>query len=218
MRGTNLVAIVIIVVIMLTVVFILLLLSGKSATADMEAAIMETEQTPTPMPEIVTMESDEVNCEPIPFPKPMPTICIYDWESSTLDTFAKGMYGLDNWNEKYGYVLTAVNRYLSGAKNEKGAPLYGSATLEGIASCRAEYYFYNDHAEITDENRELANFMLNVAFTERFTCNFTGFAFPSNAVLFGYNEDHKPIVRSERGAEPFILNYDWKDVIPWTNQ
>lgn len=163
------------------------------------------------MPEVVTVELDAD--ELIPFPKPTATICCYDWDELTLNTIARGMYGLNNWNEKYGYVITAVNRYLSGDKDEKGAPLYGSGTLTGIASNRSEYFFYDKHSEITEENLQLANFMLNAAFTERFTCYFTGFPFPSKAVYFGWNDDGQPVVRCEKGGDMFILSYDWQGVI-----
>ena len=218
MRPLDKVMIVTLAVMVMTTVSLLCLVLEKSAMADGSrtgAAILEETAGPTPMPEIVVMEADEVDFAITPLPKPTQTLCAYDWENSLLETFARGMYGLDNWNEKYGYVLTVVNRYLSGAKNEKGAPLYGSSTLQGIASNKSEYYFYNEESKVTDENMKLAEFMLNAAFTERFTCYYTGYAFPSSAVLFGFNNDGKPIVRASRDSEPFILSYNWQGVIKW---
>ena len=216
MRTTDRIMIVILAVMITSTAFLLCLVLEKSAMADGSttgAAILEEAVECTPMPEIVVLEAEELDYQPTQLPKPTQTFCAYDWETDMLQVFAKGMYGLDSWNEKYGYVITVVNRYLSGAKNEHGKPLYGSSTLQGIASNKSEYYFYNEDSKVTDENMKLAEFMLNAAFTERFTCYFTGYAFPSSAVLFGFNDDGKPIVRASRDSEPFVINFNWQGVI-----
>ena len=211
MRPIDKVMIVILAAMIASTAFLLCLASEKYAMAD--GTTILTDPTPTPMPEVVQLDA-----EPTPeftaMPKPIATICCYDWDEITLNTIARGMYGLETWNEKYGYVLTSVNRYLSGDKDIDGKPLYGSGSLIGIASNQSEFFFYDEHANITKENLELANFMLNAAFTERFTCYFTGFPFPTNAVFFGWNNDDKPIVRCEKGGEPFLLSYNWQGVLP----
>lgn len=185
-----------------------------------KAALGASEETPaqsspielSPTPEMIEIELAE-EMERVVVTPPIATVNSYDWSAETLKVFARGMYGLNSWDEKFGYVLTAVNRYLSGKLKEDGTPMFGDGTLEGIASQQREYNFYDKHAPITGENLDLADFMLNACFTYRLDGTYTGFPFPIGALYFGWTEDKRPAVYSEVRGTPFVLSYDWKGVI-----
>lgn len=197
----------------LTLLNLFLLVAILAAVIQMNDPTAERSIAASPEAEIqrVDMNAEEYPAE-TPLPKPIPTLCLYDWTPDEVETVARAMYGLNTSAEKFGFVGVAVNRFMCRTTREDGALIFGAGTLTSVVTQAKEFAFYSRKAPTTKENVELAEFYLNVHMTHYLTKAYTGYLFPTNALYFGWDENRNPVVRSSIGAEP--LYYRGKDIEP----
>ena len=152
----------------------------------------------------------DINAEPFPTetpaPRPIPTLHCYDWKLNEIETVAQAFWGLNTSAEKFGFAGVVVNRYMCGKAREDGRLVFGTGTLVSVVEQKNEFAFYSRKAPITKENKELAEFYLNIHMTHYLTKAYTGYMFPTNALYFGWDDSGIPIVRSSLDAEPFYYN------------
>lgn len=185
------------------VVFVIIVLSilATSRMSD-TAALAEEAPTQTPEAEVIQMNAEETP-EPDKMPRPIPTICCYDWTVAEVEAMARGFYGLDTSDEKFGFCGVVVNRFFSKALRLDGKLLFGDGTFIGVIEQQDEFRFYDKEAPATKENMELAEYFMNVHTTARLTNAYTGYAFPGTALYFGWY-DGVPVVYTELHGEPIF--------------
>lgn len=187
---------------LITLTLLILLAIKLASTAFETAARAEMpEPTPTPEPLPIVNISVEPTDSPKPQRRPQPVIYDYHVGSSHIEAVARGMWGLNNEDEKRGFAFLIVNRTYCKLLNADGSRVWAN-NIKGNVVMPGEFFFYDEDAPVTEANYKLAELYINAQITFILTKEYTGYPFPSTMLFMAWDGETLCFM-TERGGEPW---------------
>ena len=181
-------------------VFIIIILCTIALFAGRYALATQPDPTPTPSISIIVINANDTP-EPESIDRPQAVVYDYGIETSTIETVARALYGINDEQDKIGATCMFVNRAYCDTLRADGKRLF-PASISGVVKQPGEVGFYNPNAPVTSANYALAEYAINAQITYIMTKQYTGIVFPSNLIYMGF-DDGGAVFYTERGGDPW---------------